>query len=205
MIIIKKEQLTPRTAVPGGIIQLIKKNTQISDTNSENKGIVLHYTVGAYNQVFDSYHYNIASVGNQPVIVQTLKPKEKGQHLFGRNSGMIGITLCCLKTPKEKPTLDQLECMSLTAAEVACWQNIDIREILTLPQLLYNSITQKLVPTGKTIKAPTLTDHAFFGKSDLYGSPDIKEYKEAVIKRTKEIYQELKKGKRKFQLLEILK
>ena len=57
------------------------------------KHIYLHWTAGRYEQFFDDYHLNID--GDGKVYRTCASLDEKMAHTYRRNSGAIGITLCC--------------------------------------------------------------------------------------------------------------
>ena len=55
--------------------------------------IYLHWTAGRYEQFFDDYHLNIDGKGN---VYQTCSQlTDLKAHTYQRNSGAIGIALCC--------------------------------------------------------------------------------------------------------------
>ena len=55
--------------------------------------LYLHWTAGRYEQFFDDYHLNIDGEGN---LYQTCDElTDKKAHTYMRNSGAIGIALCC--------------------------------------------------------------------------------------------------------------
>lgn len=55
--------------------------------------IYLHWTAGRYEQFFDDYHLNIDGKGN---VYQTCNQlTDLKAHTYQRNSGAIGIALCC--------------------------------------------------------------------------------------------------------------
>ena len=57
------------------------------------KHIYLHWTAGRYNQFFDDYHLNID--GDGKVYRTCARLDEYKAHTYQRNSGAIGISLCC--------------------------------------------------------------------------------------------------------------
>ena len=70
------------------------------------KHIYLHWTAGRYDQFFDDYHLNID--GNGKVYHTCASLDERKDHTYQRNSGSIGITLCCALDASwqgEKPDL----------------------------------------------------------------------------------------------------
>ena len=55
--------------------------------------IYLHWTAGRYGQLYDDYHFNIDADGS---IYQTCTQlTELKSHTWQRNTGAIGIALCC--------------------------------------------------------------------------------------------------------------
>ena len=55
--------------------------------------IYLHWTAGHYGQLYDDYHFNIDADGS---IYQTCTQlTELKSHTWHRNTGAIGIALCC--------------------------------------------------------------------------------------------------------------
>ena len=57
------------------------------------KHIYLHWTAGRYEQFFDDYHLNIDGEGKVYRTCSSLD--ELKAHTYRRNTGAIGITLCC--------------------------------------------------------------------------------------------------------------
>jgi hypothetical protein len=55
--------------------------------------IYLHWTAGRYGQVFDDYHLNIDQDGTVYVTCDDFC--ERKAHTWKRNTGTIGIALCC--------------------------------------------------------------------------------------------------------------
>ena len=55
--------------------------------------IFLHWTAGHYGQVYDEYHLNVDRDGTVYVTCDDLG--ERKAHTWQRNSGTVGITLCC--------------------------------------------------------------------------------------------------------------
>ena len=55
--------------------------------------IYLHWTAGRYGQLYDDYHFNIDADGS---VYQTCTQlTELKSHTWHRNTGAIGIALCC--------------------------------------------------------------------------------------------------------------
>lgn len=78
--------------------------------------LYLHWTAGHYHQFFDDYHLNIDSDGKVYRTCESLT--EKKAHTWKRNTGSVGITLCCCADAtwngtypdygSEPPTIEQL-------------------------------------------------------------------------------------------------
>lgn len=74
--------------------------------------IYLHWTAGHYNQKFDDYHVNITGDGK---LWLSAPLDEILQHTYKRNSGAVGIALCCAygattnDLGDEPPTAAQIE------------------------------------------------------------------------------------------------
>lgn len=63
------------------------------NADGQVKRIFLHWTAGNYDQCFDDYHINID--GDSHVYQTCNGLGEKKAHTWQRNSGSVGITLCC--------------------------------------------------------------------------------------------------------------
>ena len=72
------------------LAQLLK---EARSNRGKIKHIYLHWTAGRYNQFFDDYHLNIDGEGKVYRTCSSLD--ELKAHTYKRNSGSIGITLCC--------------------------------------------------------------------------------------------------------------
>ena len=98
--------------------------------------VYLHWSAGHYNTVFDDYHINIKGDGT---IVVTGDLDELKSHTWRRNTGSVGISLCCAYNATsnnlgpEPPTQEQIEVMSQVIAAVCngLWLTIDKEHVLT--------------------------------------------------------------------------
>lgn len=154
--------------------------------------LVLHWTAGDYRGVWDDYHYNVAFDRSEKraCIVKTLDLTQKGQHLWKRNTGAVGVSFCAMADHRFPVTEEQKEACALLLAELCYKLNLDPR-----------------------LKG-TITDHAEWAKVDGYypdrwdigsqaaGAANLLKPLEA---RTIAIWHELKAGKRKLTLESILK
>lgn len=98
--------------------------------------VYLHWSAGHYNTVFDDYHINIKGDGT---IVVTGDFDEVKAHTWRRNTGSVGISLCCGYNATsndlgpEPPTQKQIEVMAqcITAVCDALWLTIDKDHVMT--------------------------------------------------------------------------
>ena len=74
-------------------ISLGKLLSEAMANRGKIKHIYLHWTAGRYNQFFDDYHLNID--GDGKVYRTCASLDERKAPTYQRNSGSIGITLCC--------------------------------------------------------------------------------------------------------------
>ena len=72
-------------------------NRELAALALQDKGRVnrlyLHWTAGHYEDVYDDYHLNIGLGGEMYLTCTTLT--ELKEHTWRRNTGSIGIALCC--------------------------------------------------------------------------------------------------------------
>lgn len=99
--------------------------------------IYLHWSAGHYSQKFEDYHINITDDGK--IWVTTDDLSEVLAHTWHRNSGAVGMSLCCAcgattnDLGDEPPTAQQIEAMAQAIRAVAdgLWLTIDKRYVLT--------------------------------------------------------------------------
>ena len=99
--------------------------------------IYLHWTAGMYDSVFSSYHINIT--GSGVIYATTNDFSEILSHTWRRNTGAIGITLCCAHQATTNnlgnypPTATQIDFMGQVGCIIAdAWDlTIDKYRVLT--------------------------------------------------------------------------
>lgn len=99
--------------------------------------IYLHWTAGKYESCFSDYHINITGDGD--IYVSTEDLSETLNHTWRRNSGSIGIALCCAYGAGSAglgtypPTAKQIEVMAqvICAVADALWLTIDKGHVMT--------------------------------------------------------------------------
>lgn len=192
----------------GRTFSIRKVNGQKDEPLGDKLGWVAHWSACAEPLVFDDYHINICTSLDKstPVIAKALKFNQKGQHLWGRNTGLIGISFSCLAVNKATyPTGKMVEAMALVIAEASAWFGINPEDLMSLPKK--KAVGDSLVTVKGTLLMPAVTDHAAFAKSDGYTGHriDIGTFLAPVRARSIALYKELKSNKRQFELVGILK
>lgn len=98
--------------------------------------IYLHWSAGHYNTVFDDYHVNITGDGT---LYLTGNLSDLKAHTYHRNTGSVGISLCCAygattdNLGDEPPTVAQIEAMAQAIEAIAdgLWLTIDMEHVMT--------------------------------------------------------------------------
>jgi hypothetical protein len=106
-----------------------------------------------------------------------LNPGEKGSHLWGRNSGIHGVTLCAAvgASPDGNygPNAPQPAQIALAAqymAEVAVIHGIDIRGHIQVDHKRANGDATVLSNTGGRVEVPRFWDHQGWAHMDNYAA-----------------------------------
>ena len=205
-------------------VALVAANDQKTEAMGTPIGIVFHWTAGDYVTCYDDYHFCIAFdvKAQEPVIVRMLNWKNKGKHIWGYNTGMVGISFCAMA---DGVMLDSthmravnypvpaacIEAAATLAAEICAWKAIDPFGTITLDEKIVQG--SSLVATGKTIDVPTILDHAYMAKKCGYFPErwDVQAYYPRLVNRAQAVYKELKGapmpggGKRSFFFESLLK
>ena len=102
--------------------------------------ITWHWTAGNYSQTYTSYHFCITYDGKLAHVKQTRSLYEAGAHVYKRNTGNIGISMCGMAKgfPIEE---HQVEVTAKLTAELMILFDIEIDDV---------------------------QDHAFYAKADGY-------------------------------------
>jgi hypothetical protein len=182
----------------------ISENGTRGEHSGPEKHIVNHWGACMNFQIFDGYTNNLCDLNSQIYVFQTLKRQEKGQHLWGRNSGCVGNSMSCMYK-NAKPTDKLIEALAILNAEQCAWYHLDPEGTVILPKKKRISFNQLITVPGQ-ITAPVVSDHRYFAGVDQYSQErwDIGDYMPIVLKRTIEIFKELKAGKRTFIFKDIL-
>lgn len=105
--------------------------------NNREPKIYLHWSAGRYGQYSREYHINIDNDGK--LYVPTVDFSTTLSHTWKRNSGSIGIALCCAygggsnNLGNYPPTSNQIEAMpqAIVAVAEGLWLTIDKNHVLT--------------------------------------------------------------------------
>jgi hypothetical protein len=179
-----------------------KENAGVHKALGEVKHLTLHWTAGGYETTYNHYHINIQGDGD---VVQTLSTKYQGSHCWYRNSNNIGLTFCAMGSDKTPVTAIQIERMAAAVADLCGIFGLDIDGKVALPayrRIGANTPGDRLVPTGKTILAPVVSDHAFFAKADSYYPDrwDVGELMGKVLTKARWYRTQTLEGKRENEL-----
>lgn len=106
-------------------------------SQGRNPKVYLHWSAGRYDSVFDDYHINITGAGK--IFVTTNDLSEIKSHTWRRNTGSIGISLCCAYNATSSdlgeyaPTNTQIETIAKVIDVVATglWLTINKEHVLT--------------------------------------------------------------------------
>jgi hypothetical protein len=172
--------------------------------------ITMHWSACANEaETFSDYHFNVN--GNSGAVVQTLSVYTKGAHTWMRNSGNLGLAF-----DAPGPGACQvvaIEAMAKLAAELCCRFGLDPRGAVTLPAYEREGIPDGagdcLMPTGWTVNAPVIADHALFAKFDQYSAArwdigsqlgdDPRNLYALVLPKARWYFDQLKAGKCHFE------
>ena len=130
--------------------------------------IYLHWTAGKYDSLFSDYHINIT--GNGDIYVSTDDLSEVKNHTWKRNTGAIGIGLCCAygggstNLGDYPPTVKQIETVA-QVIDVVCaglWLTIDKAHVMTHGEASNNE-------DGLTVHNPYAWWNDSYGDGDTRG------------------------------------
>lgn len=116
-------------------ISLEKLGVIAKRANGHINKIYLHWTAGNYHQFFKDYHINIDFDGT--ILISTEDFTDIKWHTWHRNTGAIGIALCCCVGAKansgynadfgfQPPTEEQIEALSKVVALLSKTLNLAI-------------------------------------------------------------------------------
>lgn len=103
--------------------------------------IYVHWTAGRYNQCFDDYHLCITGDGEVYSMCEDFTDRKA--HTWRRNTGNIGVALCCCYNAttdgtadgtdlgEYPPTHEQIEALCSVLANMCNYLDLDTRCIMT--------------------------------------------------------------------------
>jgi hypothetical protein len=130
------------------------------------RGLVLHWTAGNYSQTFDHYHYCITYDGKLAHVKETLPINQVGSHIYHRNTGLIGISMCGMVDIHHEIQDHQIEVTAKLVAELCYLFDWTVDD--TYQAVYYNLVNGQLVNSGDYIKAPVVADHYYYAHIDHY-------------------------------------
>jgi len=134
-------------------------NAKARGAEHDTVKIYLHWTAGWYENIYDDYHICIGEHGE--IWPTTYDLSETLEHTWARNSGSIGIALCCgacadtENLGEAPPTAEQIEAMA--------------KVIATLCSALGLPINKQTVLTHGEAADGEDQDYAAYGPADFYG------------------------------------
>lgn len=110
---------------------------RLAYNNGREPKVYYHWSAGLYSQKFDDYHVNITGNGN--IYVSTENLADVLAHTYRRNSGAVGISLCCAYGATTNnlgayaPTAAQIEAMAQATVAVCdeLWLTINKEHVMT--------------------------------------------------------------------------
>lgn len=139
--------------------------------------VVLHWTAGDWDATFGEYH---ACVKGSGLYVPTRGLAVKGAHLWGRNSGSIGVSACgeagatadrtgAPQGSRYPLTGLQIETMAKASAELLARFGLGPPGTKVATQKMRQE-GDRLVPADGWVYTDVLVDHAEFARLDGYAS-----------------------------------
>jgi hypothetical protein len=163
--------------LPGfGSLDLVTSdNNQRQDSLGTPEGIVFHWTADTSKmRVYAAYHFLVVDNGKEASVIRTLRPNEKGQHAWGRNTGLIGLAYAATADSSlpnygpGAPTARQRVAMQTLAAELCAWKHLDPRGSVALPRK--NSDAASIWTVPGTLSVPVLMSHQTLAMADGYSA-----------------------------------
>lgn len=159
--------------------------------------ITLHWTAGSYQQTHDCYHFNITGDGR---VIRTLDLKIKGSHVWGRNTGNIGVALCAMANARTLPTKKQIEVCAALVADLSVQFDIGFNDVELAQR--HKVINGQRVPVAGQMAVNCITDHAAWARCDGYYPDrwDCGRYTEEIMKSARWYAAKIIEGERNGKL-----
>lgn len=163
----------------GKTITLNWPNNQWHEPMGPVVGGCLHWTADHWLAGYDDYPANVMydQESGEAFIVLMLDPGQKGSHLWGRNTGIHGITLCAAvgadpggNYGPNPPMQAQIALAAQYLAELAVVHGLDPRSHMQVDHKRANADATVLSNTGGTIEVPRFWDHQGYAHVDNYAA-----------------------------------
>jgi hypothetical protein len=194
----------------GTVTYVTSDNAQRGKALGPIKGVVMHWTAGDHMTVYAAYHWCIADNGTEAAIIRTLKPMEKGQHAWGRNGGLTGVSYAATADSNAAdygpgaPTTAQHQAMHYLVGELCAWHQLDPRGTVTMGNKASNA--SSIWAVDGTTDFPVIMSHQTLAKADGYSEArwDTGALLAPDRGGAQWVYDQLKAGKLEFQLKGLL-
>jgi len=182
-----------------------KKPVLVDEPLKKIEGFSWHWTAVKKNVLFNDYHFNISDFSKDILVAKTLSLKTKGQHTWGQNTGLVGLSFCNTIVGDDKPSKEMIELGAILQAELCAWHNLDPNGKFTRNKKIVQG--DRLITIAGTDSFDVIGDHCQFSKANRYYPDrwDIGDILPILKQKAIEYHKELKQGKRQFQFLEIIK
>jgi hypothetical protein len=157
-------------------------------------GAVLHWTAGNYTQTSSHYHFCITydKTTGKAKVIQVRSVYERGEHIWHRNTGLVGFSICAEYSAAYPTQKVQKEALAKAVAEFCFIFDID-------PDEQYQA--KDLNTPGVWYNIDRVADHATYAKIDKYGKVDITKYYDEVKGKIRWYLSKLKSGEHKIEYL----
>lgn len=153
-----------------------------------------HWSAGGYRYAAPSYHGSVLwdETTKVATFVQTLSIRDKGSHLWKRNTYALGYALAAMGDRKDeygrkvgvyRPTREQLILLAYAWACTAGILGLNLRDTVVKPKMKTTHRQADLLPVpGQTVTFPVLTDHGHVAIADDYANwrYDVGEYSDEI-------------------------
>lgn len=153
-----------------------------------------HWSAGSYRYAAPHYHGSVLwdVTAKIATFVQTISIRDKGSHLWRRNTHCLGYALAAMGDQKDaygrkvgmyRPAREQLVLLAYAWACTAGILGIDLRGSVTKQKMKTTYRQEDLIPvSGQTVVFPTLTDHGSVAVADTYANLryDVGDYNDEI-------------------------
>lgn len=143
------------------------------------KGACLHWTADRWPVAYNDYHVNVVynATKDEAYILLMLEASQLGSHVWGFNTGILGVTLCSAvgASPpnhygSNPPNQKQIALAAKYLAELFYVKKLDPRSSMQVEHKVANADATLLTPTGAMINVPRFWDHQGWAVSCHYSA-----------------------------------